>query len=582
MEVGLAVTPAVDATMRGRPHRSPGPRRPPLPPRLLQLLLLAVVVVVVPSANVEGGWNHIPDSALQQLRSPHLALPRDVFKFHPISTGQQLYSEDVRYATLTNVSLCTCRHRCLADLHCMGYEHEGNSSKCGITDILLPGNITEETVGEWSTGRRRGVSWLGAPCDTNSNCSLLITGAECGPENVCACRRGWTPLDEMLCRPDEHWLSSTSLTGDRLKNVEDVSLHSCQDECRDNTDCWAVEYDKESEVCWLYGPIEAEESAGELLEEVQASFKPSCWGKCYFKASCKTVEYDQESGICRLYGSAEQSVSESLPAGTTTYELRMGRWIGEPPTGYTDIAGRLFQLADEVPSKDAAEACLDLEGGAQYVPDNPKLLKRVYETLGIIVSPSERARLGIGFNDVLEENRFDTADGSALDTASFQWHTGQPSNSSDDGEEDCGGFIDQQKLNDISCNSPHEQLCEYIGPILEYNEAPVTTEDPGDDGRAFTWLTYDLGEPQQVSRVLYLAPGDAERMEVVQIRVGDQPDDRSERQSALCIHQTANMLAGGFARRFTCAVPLLGRYLHVAQRPAASGLVPRIAVFGIL
>ena len=527
MEVRLGITPAADTIMRGRPHRSPGPRCPPLPPRLLQLLLLAVVVVVVPSANVEGGWNHIPDFALQQLRSPHLALPPDVFKFHPISAGKQLYSEDVRYATLTGVSLCTCRHRCLADLRCMGYEHEGNSGRCGITDILLPGNVTEETVGEWSTGRRRGVSWLGAPCHNDSDCSLLITGAECGPENVCACRRGWIPLDEMLCRPDEHWLSSTSLTGDNSPDkIKAVSLHSCQDECRNNTDCWAVEYDSGTKICLLYGPV-------------------------------------------------EQSAGNQLPADTTAYELRMGRWVGEPPTGYTDIAGRLFQLTDKVPSEDAAEACLDLEG-VQYVPDNPKLMKRVYETLDITDT-----HVGLGFNDVLEENRFDTADGSALDTDNFTWPSGEPNNSG--GNEDCGGFMGKQELNDFDCTRSIKQLCEYVGPIMEYNKALDTTEDPGDDdGRAFTWLTYDLGEPQQVSRVLYLAPGDAEQMEVVQIRVGDQPDNRSERQSALCIHQTANTVAGGFARRFTCAVPLLGRYLHVAQRPAASGLLPRIAVFGIL
>ena len=81
-------------------------------------------------------------------------------------------------------------------------------------------------------------------------------------------------------------------------------------------------------------------------------------------------------------------------------------------------------------------------------------------------------------------------------------------------------------------------------------------------------------------------------MDVVQIRVGDQSDDRSERQSTLCAHQVVHTLAGGFARRFTCAAPLFGRYVHVAQRPANTYLLPdpdenpdlypQIAVFGAL
>ena len=405
---------------------------PPPPPPLLLLLLLAVSSVCV-----DGGWIRTPASALQMLKNQSHTLPADVYKFDPISTGQQQYPDEVRYATLTDVSLCTCRHRCLADLRCMGYEHDKDINRCGLTDILLPGRVTSATVGEWSTGRRRGISWLGAPCHTDSDCSLLITGAECGPENVCACQRGWTPLDEMLCQPDEHWVQLNSALPDdkRLdKEMKSTSLQSCQDKCRDNIQCWAV-------------------------------------------------EYRARDGACRLYGSAGQAAGQPLPAGTTAHELRLGRWVGSPPEGYTDIAGRLFHLTGYTPSIEAAEACLQRKG-VRYVPDTPKLIKMIFQRLNI----TDRW-IGVGFNDAVQENRFDTADGSTLITGSVVWDLGQPDNV---GNEDCGTLSIEQKLNDLTCSMDIQHLCEYIGPILDHDNDPIITWDRDQDG-ALIWLTYDLG-----------------------------------------------------------------------------------------
>ena len=544
---GLDVTSAAAGKMRGRPRHARRPRRPPLPPRLPQLLLMLAVIVA--SASVEDGWNHIPQLALWQLKHQPLTLPNEAMKFDHISTGQQLYPKDARYSTLTAVSLCVCRNRCLTEPRCMGYEYEKKSGECGLTDILLPANTTEETETlEWSTGRRRGISWLGAPCHSDTDCSLLINGAECGLEKICTCERGWTPLNEMLCRPDTHWvkLPGKAFTGDLVVEKEAASLHSCWDICEDSAECWAVEH------------------------------------------QTPTLEKEQ-AGECRIYGSAKQDRDILLSNGSTAYQIRLG-WVDNPPNDmFTDIGGRFFHLTDKVAGSGAAEKCLDA-GGVQYVPDSLTVVKRIYNTLEIRtdLTPLELmpTNIGIGFNDVLNENRFDTADGSALDAVSFRWSKGQP----DDLErsekiENCGSFMEEHELNDIGCSRRLRHLCEYVGPGLNISKIESNTKEDGID-EGITWLAYRLEEQQPVSRVLYIAPGDeTNHMEVVEIRVGSQPHSRSGRQSTRCLHQTARVVAGGFARRFTCAVPLFGRYLHLAQRSTSeppSDPEPRIAVFGVI
>ncbi|KAF0296069.1 hypothetical protein FJT64_006455 [Amphibalanus amphitrite] len=151
--------------------------------------------------------------------------------------------------------------------------------------------------------------------------------------------------------------------------------------------------------------------------------------------------------------------------------------------------------------------------------------------------------------------------------------------------EDCGGFFaGGWKLNDLPCSSMSvKQLCEYIGPTIQPSDISRTVNETV-EGKTITWLTYDLREQQTVSRILYIASGRATTpTEVVQIRVGELPDDVSDLHSSRCVHQTSREVAAGFGRRFACAAPLVGRYLHVAQSPAISApLAPTVAVFGML
>ncbi|KAF0287440.1 Hemolymph lipopolysaccharide-binding protein [Amphibalanus amphitrite] len=510
-------------------------RRGPLPPQLPRLLLLMSLVLA--SASVEAGWSRIPASFLERIKSRELTLPPEVHKFDIISAGGSLYPDEIRKVSLKGVSLCACRHRCLTDLSCMGFEHQKEGGTCGLTDVLLPAPITppntdgqsQSPAGGWSTGRRRGISWLGAPCHTSSDCSLLVQGSECGPEGFCACQSGWTPLDETLCRPEEHWvpLPDTDLPGTRLLDSSSGSdsLNSCQDRCKNNIDCW-------------------------------------------------TIRYDQTTKSCQLFDTTSQTVETNLPTASTAYQIRLGRWTGNAPSGYTDVGGRLFMVTSKVASKEAPQKCLN-HTGVQYVPDSEKLAKKIQYVLSI-----RDDHVGLGFNDALKEGRFETADGSVL---SFPWAGGQPDDAGYG--EDCGGFFaGGWKLNDLPCSSMSvKQLCEYIGPTIQPSDISRTVNETV-EGKTITWLTYDLREQQTVSRILYIAPDRATTpTEVVQIRVGELPDDVSDLHSSHCVHQTSRLVAAGFGRRFACAAPLVGRYLHVAQSPAISApLAPTVAVFGML
>ena len=529
MKAGLAVTSSLDLKMDGCRRRGRAP------PRHTHTCLLTLLVTVLTSAHVHGLWSHAPDPLLRQLKSMELTLPARVFEFDLISADGQQYPEHMRYRSLAGVSLCVCRHRCLIDLRCMGYEHEQASGGCGLTDVLAPAPVSEESVvSGWSTGRRRGISWLGAPCHISDDCSLLIPGAECGAEGFCACQRGWTALNETKCQSEAHWvqLPGTSLTGTKLADVTlTFSRWSCFERCQLNSNCWAVEYNDQAWACWLYS-------------------------------------------------SADQTGGHALPVNTTALELQLGRHGADAPDSFTNIGGRLLALTGKVASENAVQTCLGL-GGVQYVPDSERLVKKAYDVLGIS-KRGEESYVGAGFNDALEEGDFRTADDYALDPDNgiFPWSYNQPDN--DGAGEQCGGFINDCKLNDFSCKTPIRQLCEYIGPILKHRNGSTYNQSQDQEG-TFTWLTHDLEEPQLVNQILYVAPGDSpQTVEVLQIRVGESPDDRSELNSTLCVHQTERRVAAGFGRRFACAVPLAGRYVHVAQRPAPSGsLMPQVVMFGV-
>ncbi|KAF0313935.1 hypothetical protein FJT64_015559 [Amphibalanus amphitrite] len=159
----------------------PGPvGRPPRPSLLLTLIL---VPLAQSQEDVATNLSHFPAEALERLSTGSVTFPPEAFGFDYISNGSQRYPDHMRYRTLTGISLCSCRLRCLADPRCLGFEHLMGSKTCGLTDILLPASVTQETEGEWSTGRRRGISWLGQPCHQDADCSLFASdpdGVECG------------------------------------------------------------------------------------------------------------------------------------------------------------------------------------------------------------------------------------------------------------------------------------------------------------------------------------------------------------------------------------------------------------------
>ena len=79
-------------------------------------------------------------------------MPTIGYSFDGIAIGRQRYPHSIRYLSLSNTTPCHCRHRCLADVRCMGFELEASTGQCGLTDTLLPGNATLETAEGWSTG----------------------------------------------------------------------------------------------------------------------------------------------------------------------------------------------------------------------------------------------------------------------------------------------------------------------------------------------------------------------------------------------------------------------------------------------
>ena len=126
------------------------------------------------------------------------------------------------------------------------------------------------------------------------------------------------------------------------------------------------------------------------------------------------------------------------------------------------------------------------------------------------------------------------------------------------------------------------QMCKYVGEDLLKDAAePPKKQPPSRADPAAVWWTYDLGSVLQVSQVLYVAGQRdiPEDLAWTELRVGSQPGDPSS--AALCHRQEGTFVAAGFSRRFTCHVPLGGRYLHVGQ---ASGigkpLWQKIAAFG--
>ncbi|KAF0313936.1 Autophagy-related protein 11 [Amphibalanus amphitrite] len=196
----------------------PGPvGRPPRPSLLLTLIL---VPLAQSQEDVATNLSHFPAEALERLSTGSVTFPPEAFGFDGISNGSQ-----------------SCRLRCLADPRCLGFEHHTGNMTCGLTDILLPADVNQETVEEWSTGRRRGISWLGQPCHQDADCSLFASdpdGVECGANGSCSCRQGWIPDGQLHCRPDPE--TATDQTTDQTtEQTTDQTTDQTTEQTTDQT-----------------------------------------------------------------------------------------------------------------------------------------------------------------------------------------------------------------------------------------------------------------------------------------------------------------------------------------------------------
>ena len=416
---------------------------------------------------------------------------------------------------------CHCSHLCLTQPHCLTYVHEAEGGSCSLFVYLLPGEVLNVPPEERSVGRRRGVSWLGAPCHADSDCSQLVSGAECGPEQSCVCSQsGWTEASRLQCRPDGRWVTLT--TGSLEKAValgeqHQASLPSCEHSCRRSKDCWAY-------------------------------------------------SYTNSTALCRLYAAAVVTDDLKSDSDTVLGVWEFGRSDGAPPEGYHTVSGRHFLLTEPVTGPEAAAACLQLEG-VPYAPESQDLMSAVGNAL-------QASTFTVGLNDQLQEGRFDAADGVTRDN--LPWAVDQPDGATPN--EDCVRYqAESNGLRDTTCSKQLPQLCEYIGPNLVTSE-PSRPRDDAD--RQLTWWTVDLGAILQVGRVLYLAADSAEQPLLTEIRVGSHPENVTGLQSTPCFSREGPLAAAGISLRLACTEPRAGRYLHVGQRPGHSPLWERLAVYG--
>ena len=475
--------------------------------------------------------SHLPAEVLDRLLTLPHTLPAAFYRFTDISSGQQRYPDSERFTAIPDTSECHCRHLCLAEPRCLGYEHEEASGRCGLTDMLLPALKTAITAAGWSTGRRRGVSWLDQPCDSEADCRLLVSGGgvRCGPQeagtsNTCSCRPSWQPVGPLACqRRNGRWaaLTSTVLAGQPLRQDQQPTLEECQQTCARSEDCWALQF---------------------------------------------------SGGVCSQYGTAEQSPAPETPlTEVTSYVWEFDRLDGSPPDDFFEVSGsKLMLTEDEHPGSEAAMACLKL-GGIRYAPDKLEDLDAISAKL----EERDNFRFGIGANDVVQEGRFVSVDGKDLEE--IWWANGEPNGA----YEHCIMAIKYSQLYDITCDRTIRQMCQYVGENLLEGAAEPPPQSPSRADPASVWWTYDLGSVLQVSQVLYVAGQRdiPEDLAWTELRVGSQPGDPSS--AALCHRQEGTFVAAGFSRRFKCHVPLGGRYLHVGQpRSIDEPLWQKIAAFG--
>ena len=536
----------------------------------------------------QGEFPHVPETALDRLDSRMATLPAAAFHFDLITNGSRRYPEHMRYRTITGISLCQCRLRCLAERRCLGFEHEADGDTCGLTDVLLPSDVTNGTGGRvWSTGRRRGISWLGQSCHVHQDCSLFVSdpeGVVCGFDKICRCRDGWTQRDELNCRPGNLTDQKPMITTGRpVENTEQTTEKSAEQNTGQTT-----EHPDGTSPGEISGKV-TQQTTVEIIEGESTSklttpprtARPSrlTIAQSNTPITGQTIEQAIRQTTHRPPTPTEKpdgrppnttgpivplttGQSTQRPPGRSSQHTT-ARPIVEPtivPTAeqdtdpfkelYADISGRLLRLTDRVSGKNAAAKCLEF-GGIRYVPDSEDLVGKVIENLRITTP------VGVGFNSKLSDDHVLALDGTELSSDSAWWVVGQLTTTL----HDCVALDGDGKLHRATCGLGGDmpQLCEYIGPNL----LDAATEFQYTHQSIWTVWVFDMGALQQVSSVLFLVGDDTSQLRMTNVFVGDDLKMESGRP---CARHEGRLAAAGFSRLLKCVEKITGRYIYVSPQ----------------
>ena len=599
---------------------------------LAMLVLLPMTLMTLVSADdsdrqLDDQFSHFPKAALLRLDSRKTTLPAAAYRFDVTSSGHQRYSDDMRYNTVTGVSLCQCRLRCLADRRCLGFEHDADSDECGLIDILLPPEVAqEEAQGDaWSYGRRRGVSWLGQPCRIDDDCSLFVGDPEasvCDPDSICRCKQGWTEQDEVTCTPDnifDKLPAETATTGQPREDATDGTAEQSNGtifgpmvtvaaderstgEIAGENDAQNTEQNMEQTTEYANGIIPehvteavTQQTSRMLAEGNSTSKQPTTPGIAPLNQSTiepaiqSTTEQITGQGMLKNITLQKEGTNEpnSHPQNTSLNTGLNGQ-PQDPSFGdsWMDATERTTESLDRGTSSPATEEAID-PFREYYTAVCDRLLCLTDEVDGKYAAAKCLELGGVQYvpdsedmvANVIQEFGITSQVGVGMNSKLRQDQilgidgtelaAGSPwwqRGQPDSRFQNCIALDGDGKLDDVSCGIggvPMRQLCEYIGPNL-LRAAP----EPQYRQEHGLW-TYDMGEQQRVGSVLFLVGDDTVVLKTTSIFVGA---DASWEAAVPCATHEGQLAASGFARLLKCGEKRTGRYLHVFTQ--TEGMTP--------